>query len=131
MDWQPILDAAVKAATVILITMIGYAAQIVVAYVKQLRVKANDNEYARKALNAVEVGVNFASQTFVDALKAKGNFLETDWAEAMRICIDAAKAEMPAEVMDYIAMMHGDVEAWIKRNAEAILKKINTSPAKV
>ena len=94
------------------------------AYVKKLHDKVKDNAYMTKALGAVEVGVNYASQTFVDALKAKGSFLDTDWGEAMQRCITAAKAEMGNEVLQYIEMTKGDATAWIERNAEALLKKI-------
>lgn len=124
MDWTPVLDAGVKALTAILVLLISSGGAILVAWIQKAAAKWKDNWYYSEAIDAVIVGINFASKTFVDALKATDNFLEADWNKAMELCIETAKLNMPNKVMSYIERTRGDLTEWIKTNAENLLKEM-------
>jgi len=128
MDWTPVIDALIKAVTGILIIVIGYVGSVGAAWVTKAFAKWKDNWYIDKAIEAVAVGIDFAAKTFVDALKDKGDFLEVNWPEAMQKCIEAAKAQMPNKVMEYVENSRGDLEAWIVTTAEAMLEGLKPKP---
>ena len=127
MDWTPVLDAALKALTAIIVLLISPGGAVLVAWIQKAAAKWKDNWYMEQAVDAVIVGINFAAKTFVDSLKATDNFLEADWNKALELCVDAAKSSMPNKVMAYVERVYGDLDAWIKANAESLLKEMQVA----
>lgn len=102
--------------TVVLPLALRFAYQIVTA-------KVSGSRYA-DAVNAVFAGVISVNQTYVDALKAAGEF---DTA-AQRLALERAKSAaldlMETETIRWLEKAHTDLDAWLTVQIERAVKEM-------
>jgi len=108
----------------------GYA----VSYVRQKAAVAAEKaesemvrEYINRITDAVLRAVTFVNQTYVDSLKASGEFTKEAQAEALGKALDAAITILGPEVMEWLEQAHEDVGAYLGILIEAAVKDKKTS----
>lgn len=126
MDWITILNEIFQ---VCVIPLLG----ILTAYVvKFIQVKANeiainqDNEIERKytylLADTITDCVVATNQTYVDALKEKNAFDEEAQKTAFKMTFDAVMSVLSQEAKEYLAVIYGDLDAYITARIEASVK---------
>ena len=103
----------------------GLASWAVAALVKWLNTKIK-NEQVRAALDntraIIAAAVAETSQTFVDKLKASGNFSEALQLEAYEKTFKNVKIQLTAEAESLIKTTTNDVDAWITAEIEKAVR---------
>ena len=74
-----------------------------------------------EAADAVADAVEFVNQTFVNDLKASGEFTISAQMEAMGKAVNAAFELMGESTVKYIEKVFGNAETWITTKAEAYI----------
>lgn len=74
-----------------------------------------------KAADAVADAVEYVNQTFVNDLKASGDFTISAQMEAMGKAVNAAFELMGESTVKYIEKVFGNAETWITTKAEAYI----------
>jgi len=87
--------------------------------------KAKD--YIARITDAVARAVTYTNQTYVDSLKASGNFNAEAQKEAARKSLDAAMTILGPEVMKWISETSGDAITYLNILIEAAVKEQKTS----
>lgn len=103
-------------ATITLLAISGVFVQIA----RFIAAKMDGTKY-ENAANAVLKAVEYVNQTFVDELKENGEFDKAAQADAMERAILAALEMMGDKIIKYVEKTFGNVEEWIKINAEAYI----------
>lgn len=88
------------------------------------------NKLIDNAQNIVTSIVESINQTFVDSLKASGNFNEEAQKKAKEDAIAKAKELLSEETIDAVEVLHGDINVYLDTVIERIvseLKKIKVS----
>lgn len=122
MNTEQILTAIIAA---ILLTLLAYAVMNGVAY---LRSKVDEIEngtiraIVQEAINSVEQAVLYVMQTYVDALKAAGNFDKAAQEEALLKAKEAARELISAEAQAIIEAAYGDFETWLNTKIEQTVR---------
>lgn len=116
MDWkQLLLEVALGVLAVL--------GSWVLAKVKTLINTKVKNEKARELLNAatsaVSSTVKATYQTYVENIKGTDAWTVEAQKLALAKAVEAAKAQMSAEVQAYIKENYGDVETWLTNAIEA------------
>ncbi len=69
------------------------------------------------------------NQTFVDALKDKGEFTETAWAEAAQKALDACRASLRPATLEFMQRTYKDVNKYLATRIEAeVRRQKNAAP---
>lgn len=106
----------------VLYTLITVMLPIVLRYVFQLvSAKVAGTQYAN-AVNAVFSAVDYVNQTFVDALKAAGNFDKEAQAIALEKAKNAALETMAAGTRKWLEKSYTDLDAWLTVQIESAVK---------
>ena len=71
------------------------------------------------AAAAAADAVSMVSQTYVDALKAAGNFGEEAQKEALSRALAACLASLSQSAQEYISTTYGDINAYLTTKIEA------------
>ena len=111
--------------TVILPVVSTYAVNLIKTKIKESTVieEATKNEnisnLVKDALSDVMDAVLYVNQTFVDTLKAKGEFTEEAWAEAKTKAYNAALLTISEESKKAITEMYGSFDKWLQLKIES------------
>ncbi|MDE6601904.1 MAG: hypothetical protein K2K90_07025 [Lachnospiraceae bacterium] len=81
----------------------------------------------KDALSDVMDAVLYVNQTFVDTLKAKGEFTESAWKEAKQKAYNAALLTVSEESKKAVAAVYGSFDNWLQLKIEASVKAAKTS----
>lgn len=73
--------------------------------------------------DAVSDAVYMTSQTYVDALKAAGNFGEEAQRQALRLALAACLGSLSQSAKDFIQENFGDMTAYLTTRIEAEVKR--------
>ena len=80
------------------------------------------------AVNIVSDGVKFTYQTYVEEIKGTTLWDKDAQERAMQKTVDYVKNTMTQQAKDYIIANYGDLEAWIRQQAEI---QINNAKNKI
>ena len=111
--------------TVILPVVATYAVNLIKAKIKESTIieEATKNEnvsnLVKDALSDVMDAVLYVNQTFVDALKKKGEFTEEVWEEARKKAYDAALITISEESKKAINEVYGSFDKWLQLKIES------------
>jgi len=75
-----------------------------------------------EATDAVCTAVTYTAQTYVDSLKAKGDFGTEAQKEALSTALDKAKLLLTQEIKDLLATLYGDLDEWLTTKIEQTVK---------
>ena len=119
-----LLNILSTAVTMILLPLIALAGERLIAWIN-IKVKdANAKRQLTAATTIVTNAVRLVSQTYVDSLKASGNFDVESQKIALTKAKDAALAQMNEEVKNYITTNYGDLENWLIVQIEATINTL-------
>lgn len=79
--------------------------------------------YIQDITDAVSDAVEATNQTFVDALKNKGEFTEKAWAEAAQKALDACLASIRPATLEFMKRTYEDVNAYLTTRIEAEVRR--------
>ncbi len=130
MEFLKALLLAVVTAAVPVLT--GYA----VSFIRKAGTNATANTssaivkgYIQEITDAVSDAVEATNQTFVDALKGKGEFTKEAWAEAAQKALDACLATMRPATLEFMQRTYKDVNAYLTTRIEAeVRRQKNAAP---
>lgn len=86
-----------------------------------INTKIKDEKLQKLLLGAVSIvgdGVKFTYQTFVEEIKGTNLWDEEAKKKAMQKTVDYVKTTMSQKAKDYVVANYGDLEAWIRNQAE-------------
>ena len=121
MTWQSILISVVS---VILTGLASWAVSVLVAWLNT-KIK-NDKLRAilNQAISSVTSVVQATYQTFVETLKAKGEFTPEAQREALNQARTAARAQLSTEFTNYMTESGTDIEEWLTTQIESSIYQL-------
>ncbi len=111
--------------TIILPVVAKYVVDLIKTKIKESNVieEATKNEnvsnLVKDALSDVMDAVLYVNQTFVDTLKAKGEFTESAWTEAKQKAYHAALLTISEESKKTIEKIYGSFDKWLQLKIES------------
>ena len=81
----------------------------------------------KDALSDVMDAVLYVNQTFVDTLKAKGEFTQSAWEEAKQKAYNAALLSVSEESKKAVASVYGSFDNWLQLKIEASVQAAKTN----
>ena len=81
----------------------------------------------KDALSDVMDAVLYVNQTFVDTLKARGEFTQSAWEEAKQKAYNAALLSVSEESKKAVASVYGSVDNWLQLKIEASVQAAKTN----
>ena len=81
----------------------------------------------KDALSDVMDAVLYVNQTFVDTLKARGEFTQSAWEEAKQKAYNAALLSVSEESKKAVASVYGSFDNWLKLKIEASVQAAKTN----
>lgn len=114
------------------------AITIVAAYlVKLFNAKANEvainsdnaiiSQLLYEAAQAVSTAVTYTAQTYVDSIKAQGNFDAEAQKIALSTALNKAKLLLTQDSQALLASLYGDVNEWLTVKIEQAVKEQKTA----
>lgn len=120
-----VVTAAVPVLTTYAVGFIRKAGENAKANTESVTVKG----YIQEITDAVSDAVEATNQTFVDALKNKGQFTEKAWAEAAQKALDACLASIRPATLEFIQRTYKDVNGYLATRIEAeVRRQKNAAP---
>ncbi|MCX4312859.1 hypothetical protein [Anaerocaecibacter muris] len=121
MTWQSIIISVVS---VILTGLASWAVSVLVAWLNT-KIK-NDKLRAilNQAISSVTSVVQATYQTFVETLKAKGEFTPEAQREALNQARTAARAQLSTEFTNYMTESGTDIEEWLTTQIESSIYQL-------
>ena len=81
----------------------------------------------KDALSDVMDAVLYVNQTFVDTLKARGEFTQSAWEEAKQKAYNAALLSVSEETKKAVASVYGSFDNWLQLKIEASVQAAKTN----
>ena len=81
----------------------------------------------KDALSDVMDAVLYVNQTFVDTLKARGEFTQSAWKEAKQKAYNAALLSVSEESKKAVASVYGSFDNWLQLKIEASVQAAKTN----
>lgn len=81
----------------------------------------------KDALSDVMDAVLYVNQTFVDTLKARGEFTQSAWEEAKQKAYNAALLSVSEESKKAVASVYGSFDNWLQLKIEASVQTAKTN----
>ena len=81
----------------------------------------------KAALSDVMDAVLYVNQTFVDTLKARGEFTQSAWEEAKQKAYNAALLSVSEESKKAVASVYGSFDNWMQLKIEASVQAAKTN----
>lgn len=81
----------------------------------------------KDALSDVMDAVLYVNQTFVDTLKARGEFTQSAWEEAKQKAYNAALLSVSEESKKAVANVYGSFDNWLQLKIEASVQAAKTN----
>ena len=103
----------------ILIPLITYLGLKLSTYLKTKTNNAKLQTMIDSAINSVALSVACISQTFVDSLKASGNFTKEAQNQAFKMAKEKALQLINEEGKNAIKTLYGDFNEWLEAQIEA------------
>ena len=75
-----------------------------------------------EAIDIVERVVKTVAQTYVDSLKAQGNFTKEAQERSLKDAIETAKILIPQETQNLIETVYSDFDVWLHVQIESYIK---------
>lgn len=126
MEWAAIIN---EIFTVILIPLLGLITKYFIEFLhakrEEIKNKTDDNtlkKYIDMLDSTITRAVIATNQTYVDTLKAQGNFNKEAQVIALNKTYDAVMAVLTNEAETYLNNAIGDLESYIKTAIEATVK---------
>ena len=110
-----VITAAVPVLTAYGVTLIRKAATNIAAQTEDAKVQS----YITEIGIAVSDAVSATSQTYVDALKSKGEFTAEAQKEAAKMALGACIASLNPAARDFITQVYGDINSYLTNKIEA------------
>ena len=127
MEWVTIVN---ELFTVVLIPLLGLVTKYFIEFVHAKRDEVKDkinNEKINKYINMLDTTITKAviatNQTYVEALKAQGNFDKDAQIEALNRTRNAVLATLTEEAQMYLQPAIGDIEEYIRVGIEAAVNE--------
>ncbi len=124
----------------LLLTIVTAAVPVLTAYAVGFIRKAGENAkantenetvkgYIQEITDAVADAVEATNQTFVDALKQKGEFTKKAWTEAAQKALDACLASLRPATLEFMQRTYKDVNSYLMTRIEAeVRRQKNAAP---
>lgn len=126
---QQILDAAVPVLCLAITAGGAYLVALIKKRTAQIQQQL-DNEtlskYIDMANNAVQQAVTFTAQTFVDALKAKGEFSKEKQLEAFELSKEKVLEILGNTIVEVLSEFYGDFNVWLTTKIEETCREIKS-----
>lgn len=126
MDLQEVLNYCLYIILTVLLPVIAkYVVDLVKAKIQESTIieEAAKDEATRKlvtdALSGVMDAVFYVNQTFVDILKAKGEFTEEAWETARKKAYNTALLTISEEAKKVITQIYGSFDQWLQLKIES------------
>lgn len=123
MDWMGMLNQIIE---VCVIPLLGVLTTYLVMFLKaksaELQEKVDNDladKYIQMLTDTICVCVIATNQTYVESLKKQGKFTKEAQDEAFRMTLDAVLAILSEEAKEYLTVIYGDLNAYIKQMIEA------------
>ena len=110
--------------TSIILPLITYAGTRLITYLNSKIKDANARILLTTATDIVVNAVRSVFQTYVDSLKASGNFDANAQVIALTKAKDIALEQMTDEVKTFISKNYGSVDAWLTTTIESTINLI-------
>ena len=110
--------------TAVILPLISYAGARLVTYLNSKIKDANAKILLTTATDIVINAVRSVFQTYVDSLKASGNFDAQAQTQALTKAKDIALSQMTDEVKTFIDKNYGSIDAWLTTTIEATINLI-------
>ena len=110
--------------TAVILPLISYAGARLVTYLNSKIKDANAKILLTTATDIVINAVRSVFQTYVDSLKASGNFDAQAQTQALTKAKDIALLQMTDEVKSFIDKNYGSIDAWLTTTIEATINLI-------
>lgn len=110
--------------TAVILPLISYAGTRLVTYLNSKIKDANAKILLTTATDIVINAVRSVFQTYVDSLKASGNFDAQAQTQALTKAKDIALSQMTDEVKSFIDKNYGSIDAWLTTTIEATINLI-------
>lgn len=110
-----VITAAVPVLTAYGVTLIRKAATNIAAKTEDAKVQS----YITEIGIAVSDAVSATSQTYVDALKSKGEFTAEAQKEAAKMALGACIASLTPAARDFITQVYGGINSYLTNKIEA------------
>lgn len=110
--------------TSVILPLITYAGARLISYLNSKIKDENARIHLTTATDIVVNAVRSVFQTYVDSLKASGNFDKDAQLTALTKAKDIALEQMTDEVKDFITKNYGSVDAWLTTNIESTINLI-------
>lgn len=121
MTWQSILISVVS---VVLTGLASWAVSVFVAWLNTKIKNEKLRAILNQAISSVQSVVQATYQTFVETLKAKGEFTAEAQAEALNKARAAAKAQLSTEFTTYMTENGTDIEEWLTTQIESSIYQL-------
>lgn len=119
----------------LLVGLSGFAVAWLRKKTQEISANINDatvRKYAEMASEAVTKAVQYTFQTYVDSLKAKGEFTKEAQLEALQKAKSTAVDLITDEAKKAIAEAYGDFDKWLTATIETLVREDKkTAPAAV
>ena len=123
MEWAVIIN---EVFTVVLIPLLGLITKYVIEFLHTKREEAKskiDNNTLKKYIDMLDVTIERAviatNQTYVNALKEKGEFGPEAQKEALTKTYQAVMAVLNLEAVNYLSEAVGDLQSYIMTGIES------------
>lgn len=110
--------------TAVILPLISYAGTRLISYLNSKIKDENARIHLTTATDIVVNAVRSVFQTYVDSLKASGNFDKEAQLTALTKAKDIALEQMTDEVKNFITKNYGSVDAWLTTNIESTINLI-------
>ena len=110
--------------TSIILPLITYAGARLIAFLNSKIKDENSKLLLTTATDIVVNAVRSVFQTYVESLKASGNFDKESQIIALTKAKDIALEQMTDEVKQFIAKNYGSVDAWLTTTIESTINLI-------
>ena len=121
-----IITALALPLTKCLVDLTKYSADLFRAKISQISVNVKEetlNRYIKFAENAICKAVVSVNQTYVESLKASGNFNEDAQKEAKEKAMTIAKQLITKNIKEAITMVYGDFDSYLDATVETIVNE--------
>ena len=110
--------------TAVILPLISYAGTRLISYLNSKIKDENARIHLTTATDIVVNAVRSVFQTYVDSLKASGNFDKEAQLIALNKAKDIALEQMTDDVKNFISKNYGSVDAWLTTTIESTINLI-------
>lgn len=102
---------------------VGAVSGVAIDALRKVIAKVTSEAFAQEVADRLNDAVAATSQTYVDALKAAGNFGEEAQRHALSMALSTLIGSLSQGAKDYIEKNYGDIEVYLTNRIEAEVKR--------